>query len=189
MMRLLLCLVAALSVSACDTVSNLVRSSKDPKAQPAELVDIANPADVRSLWSRGVGAGATQGLRLAVSRDRVYVAGRDGTVATYGAAGGEQLWSVDVDEPLSGGVGSGDGLVLVATREAEVLALAEDDGSQRWRSRVSSLVMAPPAASDGVVVARTVDGKLYGLDSATGAQLWVYSQTVPVLTLRGTSTR
>ena len=49
-------------------------------------------------------------------------------------------------------------------------------------------MLAPPIADRGTVIVRTGDGKLFGLDTASGKRKWVYDRTIPVLTLRGTST-
>jgi outer membrane protein assembly factor BamB len=49
-------------------------------------------------------------------------------------------------------------------------------------------VLSVPLIYRGIVVVQTVDGYLTGLDASSGERLWVQGRTVPVLTLRGTST-
>ena len=68
-----------------------------------------------------------------------------------------------------------------------MIAMEAGTGQVRWRAQVSSEVLAPPTASSQVVVARTGDGKMFGISLATGKRLWIYDRTVPVLSLRGTS--
>lgn len=53
---------------------------------------------------------------------------------------------------------------------------------------LSSEVLAPPAVGENVIVVRTIDGRVVGLNAIDGNRLWVFSHTVPVLSLRGTST-
>ena len=48
--------------------------------------------------------------------------------------------------------------------------------------------MAAPQSNGQVVVAQAYDGKLMAFDYETGDKLWTFSNDVPVLTLRGTST-
>ncbi len=188
-MRAALLALAALALGGCATVSDYL-NTQDTNEPPAELVEFQPTARVAGAWSREVGAGVgDQYLRLVpvVRGDRVYAAGRDGRVRAFGADSGAPVWEADLDVPVSGGPGVGEGLVLVGTSDGEVYALAEADGALLWQARVSSEVLAAPVAGRGVVVVRSIDGRLFGLDSATGERLWVYGSSVPLLTLRGTS--
>jgi outer membrane protein assembly factor BamB len=117
----------------------------------------------------------------------VLAADRDGRVVELSAETGKKLWQTKTDAPISAGPGAGEGLVLVGTSDAEVLALSIDDGSIVWRAQVSSEVLSVPRVDAGVVVIQTADGTLTGLSSTDGHQLWVSDHSVPVLTLRGTS--
>jgi outer membrane protein assembly factor BamB len=185
----LLLLAGSLTLGSCATVDRFM-GGEDNVTPPTELEPIAAKAALAERWSRDLGKGIEdQYLKLvpAVAGERVYAAGRGGRVSAYRLADGTPLWEVDLDVPVSGGPGTGDGLVLVGTSDAEVHALEADTGAPRWQARVSSEVLAPPVAAGGVVVVRTVDGKLAGLDAASGERLWIYDRPVPVLTLRGTS--
>jgi outer membrane protein assembly factor BamB len=68
-----------------------------------------------------------------------------------------------------------------------LIALDAETGEARWRSRVSSEVLSVPAGEAGVVVVRTIDDRVSGINTATGENRWDYSQSVPVLSLRGSS--
>ncbi|MDX1529262.1 MAG: outer membrane protein assembly factor BamB [Gammaproteobacteria bacterium] len=158
---------------------------------PAELVDVEQEIEVDELWSRRVGAGVSEHylkLRPLVESGRVYVAERKGRVVAYEVRDGDEIWRTETETSISGGVGGGDGLVLVGSSDGDVVALSAETGEEKWRTRVSSEVLAPPVAANGVAVTRTADGKLFGLSVSDGSRLWVYDRTVPVLTLRGTST-
>jgi len=157
---------------------------------PAELVELESTLAVRRLWSENVGKGTDeQYLKLVpvAGAERVYSAERGGRVFALDAGSGERLWRQDTDMRISGGPGLGEGLVLVGSSDGEVAALSAEDGRQLWRAKVTSEVLAPPVAAGGVAVVRTGDGKLFGLGADSGTRLWVYSRSVPVLTLRGTS--
>jgi outer membrane protein assembly factor BamB len=165
--------------------------SKDEVADPpAELVDFEEAIKVKTIWSRNVGAGVSNyylKLRPLVEYGRVFAAERKGGVRAYDARSGNRIWAAETKTLISGGPGSGEGLVIVGSSDGDVVALSAETGEEKWRTRVSSEVLAPPAAANGVVVTRTADGKLFGLSVDDGSQLWVYDRSVPVLTLRGTS--
>lgn len=184
------CLVVlAVLASGCGTVRNYLGGT-DNSDPPAKLVTFRQSMTVQTLWSTRVGKGSgEQYVKLApiVVGGKVFAADSKGHVGAYDAATGRPVWEIDTETPISGGPGSGDGLVLVGTRNAEVLALDEEKGKLLWRSFVSSEVLSPPRAGNGVVVARTIDGKLFGLDEKKGDRIWTYDSAVPALTLRGTS--
>lgn len=187
--RVALIVAMALTGGACTTVSDYF-AGKDNSAPPTPLTALQSSVAVQTLWSTRVGEGTDERyIKLLpwVAGGKVFAADRKGRVSAYEGASGRQLWSADTKAPISGGPGSGDQLVLVGTSEGEVLALDESSGTLVWRSSVSSEVLAPPRAASGRVVVRTVDGKLFGLDAQHGKRVWVYEQSVPTLTLRGTS--
>lgn len=180
----------AFSLAGCGTFADPTEWFSDSSGveQPSELVDLSNALQPTRLWSRDIGAGTDDQLLKLVPRvvgDTVYVADAEGRVQALNAASGRTLWDVDLDLPVSGGPGAGDGLVLLGTIEGEVIALSAADGVERWRARVSSEVLSVPAISNGVVLVRAVDGKMFGLEATTGDERWRYEREVPVLTLRG----
>jgi len=182
-------LLASLVAGGCGTVGDFF-AGKDNSTPPSPLVTLQSSVAVQTLWSRDVGSGSEEQyikLMPRVEGDKVFAADRKGRVSAYAGATGQPLWESQTKARISGGPGSGEGLVLVGTSEGEVIALNAGSGELVWNTQVSSEILAAPRAAQGVVVARTIDGKLFGLDAKTGARIWVYEQTVPALTLRGTS--
>ena len=181
-------LILALSLGGCSTVSDWISpAEQDP---PAELQDIDAQVEAITLWSADIGAGSDDKRLNLVPRyldGRVYVADAEGQVSALDAKTGRSLWSVELDAPLSGGPGVGEGLVVLGTTDAEVIALSQTDGSLKWRANVSSEVLSTPAVGSGRVVARTIDGKVEGLDATSGESVWRYERQIPILTLRGTA--
>ena len=100
---------------------------------------------------------------------------------------GKKIWKTDVDVAISGGVGVGDGLVLMGTESGDLIALNQEDGELLWQVRVSGEILAPPATNGDVVVVQTFNGKLYARNALNGDPLWDFSSQVPILTLRGTA--
>jgi len=164
---------------------------KDNAEPPAELAEFSESVRLEQVWSRDTGAGTDEQLvRLVplVAGERVFVADRSGAVRAYSLEKGEQLWHSKTRTAISAGPGVGDGLVVVGSSDADLIALDAETGEQRWRTAVSSEVLSVPQIYRGIVVVQTVDGMLAGLDAASGERLWIQSRSVPVLTLRGTST-
>lgn len=184
-------LLAALLLGGCGTAMDPTEWLASPDVvEPSELVDLDNKVQPRQQWSRDIGVGTdNQRLNLVprVVGDTVYVADGEGRVLALQRDTGRERWSVDLDLPVTGGPGAGDGVVLLGTANGEVVALNMTDGGERWRSPLSSEVLSVPAISNGTVIVHTVDGKLFGLEATTGTERWRYEREVPVLTLRGSS--
>ncbi len=183
-----LCLI--LLLSGCAKVGEMFGREKD-LAPPAPLPEFKPSLEIETLWQRSLGAVAKKNVSLrltpTVYERRIHAVGKKGYVYALNPENGESLWETGTKAVVTGGPGTGEGLVLVGTREGEVIALEAKTGKQRWRARVSSEVLAAPRAADDIVVVRTVDGKVFGLGVKDGKQIWVYDRTVPRLSLRGTS--
>lgn len=182
-----LLLALVLLLSGCSWLDKL---DKKDEPQPAELTRIEDEVRLREIWSVNVGDG--QGdkfnrLKPHYANGKVFAASNDGVVIAVDAESGRTLWRQRTDYLITGGVGFGNGIVLVGTENSQVVAFAEADGSELWVSKVSSEVLAAPATNGRYVVAQSVDGNLTGLDATTGEQRWTYENTVPALSLRGTS--
>jgi len=190
--RFFVSLLTVFLLAGCGTMADPTSWFGDDvkEVEPNELTDFEKTLQVKILWDTDTGSG-TDNLRLRliprVDGGRVYAADSEGQVQAFDSLTGERIWGVDLDLPLSGGPGSGDGLVLLGTTDGEVVALNAENGEQLWKAQVSSEVLSVPAAESGVVVVHSIDGKLVGLSTADGKPLWLYSRKVPVLTLRGTS--
>jgi outer membrane protein assembly factor BamB len=181
-MRQLLVISALGLLIACGT-----KSTVEP---PARLTDFSPTAQVKRIWSKQIGRGDSKrlvSLSPLVHNDIVYVADTSGRVSALAIDSGKQIWSVETEIPIGGGIGFGDDLVLLGSKDGQVFALEPTTGANRWVSPVSSEVLAPPVALSGVVVVQTIDGKIFGLSSRDGSQLWMQQRTEPSLSLRGTS--
>ena len=165
-------------------------SAKSNIEPPSPLIDFSPTAQVKRIWSVQVGPGDSKrlvSLAPLVHNDIVYVADPSGRVRALAIDSGKQIWSVETEIPIGGGVGFGDDLILLGSKDGQIFALEPNTGARRWVSPVSSEVLAPPVALSGVVVVQTIDGKIFGLSSRDGSQLWMQQRTEPSLSLRGTS--
>ena len=194
MKQALTAVMLAALLSGCSTLSKWTSSligGSDNAEPPAELIEIADPMPLKKLWKTSVGVGYDKqfvNLVPVIYNDQMFIADRKGRVVALDAETGKKNWQVKTKVAISAGPGAGSGLVLVGTSNAEVLALSTDDGTLLWKADVSSEVFSVPQVDLDKVIVQTVDGNISALDIDSGEQLWVHDRSIPVLTLRGTST-
>ena len=159
--------------------------------EPKPLPKITEEVKLKKVWSRGVGDGQGENwlhLMPAAVGDAIYTVDINGLVTATNNETGKAIWKTDLDRKITGGVGAGEGLVLVASRDGHVIALDAETGEKTWEVPVSSEVLSAPQIGYGVVVVQTIDAKLTGLSAINGERLWLQEAMLPVLTLRGTAT-
>jgi outer membrane protein assembly factor BamB len=163
----------------------------DPDDLPAELVSFEPSIKVRKLWSKSIGEG-TEYLRLALRPaehgNTVFAAAHDGTVMALDAVKGSKRWEAETDLPLSSGPATDGNIVVAGSSNGDVIALEAATGKFRWSVTVTSEVLAAAIVVSDKVIVRTVNGKLAALSSRTGETLWTMQQSMPRLSVRGTST-
>lgn len=179
-----LALTLALALGAgCTSLSGWFGLSQ-AKSKPAELASIQPTVMLAKLWEAHVGSGRPYTFSPVSDGQAIFAAGHDGRILKLDAATGRELARIETGRRLSGGVGVGEGLVLVGTPEGEVLAYRSTDGQPAWTAQLSGEILTPPLAYGGLVLARGNDGKVWALEATDGRRRWVYSRTLPALTLR-----
>jgi outer membrane protein assembly factor BamB len=123
-------------------------------------------------------------LRPAVTREGVYAVNASGRLSRFERDSGKRSWRIDSGFAISGGVGAGEGLVLLGGTKGELAAYAEDTGKQRWKVSVSSEVLSAPQIAEGIVLVRTGDGRITALSAKDGSRQWVYEHSTPTLVVR-----
>jgi outer membrane protein assembly factor BamB len=152
-------------------------------AEPAKLVAFKETARFEVRWHSNVGYQGTDLLQAALTKDAIYSAAGNGSLMRLDRTTGKQVWSIQTGIVVSGGVASGDGLVLVGGDKGDVLAY-DEDGKLRWKSLVSSEVLSVSKVADGIVMVRSGDGRIAGLNAADGKRVWVYERSTPALVVR-----
>ncbi len=158
-------------------------SRSDKRYEPVPLVKFAPEANVSVGWSVSVGRGAGVGFAPVVTRDAVYAAAADGSVAKIDLAGGQVLWRTTAAKKLQAGVGSDGMTTAVVTPEGDVIAL-DEGGKEKWRAKASSEVLIPPAVGEGLVVVRSGDYRVQAFDAQSGERRWSVQRPGPSLALR-----
>ena len=191
LLRLLTTSVLLLLISGCSTFQEWFGSEEEDATAPVELERIDTKVKLKKQWSSKIGDGQGDGfykITPTLVDGVLYVASSDGEVAAISADDGDRLWRVELERPLSGGVGYHDRSLYLGGADGSVLQLSADDGVVEWEAAVSGEVLAAPAVSDDWVIVQTYDGKLLGFQSGADEPTWTFTSDVPVLTLRGTST-
>lgn len=181
-------LLAAAIVGA--SLSGCGMFSSDDQVKPAELVDFEQEQKLQTLWSLNVGGDLGKKFhQLAPSIDgsRIFATSAEGDVVAADRDSGEVIWRRELETEVIGGVGAGNGLVVLSTISGEVVALSADDGSDLWRYQATAEVVSRPQMNADILVLQQLDGKLVALDLITGRQLWSYDSQIPRLSLRGTA--
>ncbi|MED5539893.1 MAG: outer membrane protein assembly factor BamB [Pseudomonadota bacterium] len=189
--RLLTTSVLLLLISGCSTFQEWFGSEEEDATAPVELERIDTKVKLKKQWSIKIGDGQSDGfykITPTLVDGVLYVASSDGEVAAISAADGGRLWRVELERPLSGGVGYHDRSLYLGGADGSVLQLSADDGVVEWEAAVSGEVLAVPAVSDDWVIVQTYDGKLLGFQPGADEPAWTFTSDVPILTLRGTST-
>lgn len=185
--QIILVTLVGLLLSACNPV-NYWRGEtvkKLPKLPP-----IKEKVAVQSRWKEKVGHGSNgQYLALTpVIYDGVlYATDSKGVVEALDVKSGKTKWLNKLKEPVTGGVGMADDLVLVGTRKGEVIALSQKNGAIVWRTSVDGEILSNPVANKLSVVVQTSNNHVLGLDPKTGKQMWMFESSTPALTLRSVS--
>jgi len=176
--------VSTALISGCS-----VFSAKD-EIKPAKLEDFDQKVELSRVWSAKPASSNNSywsKLTMAVNEQTLFSADHSGTVVALEVDTGRQQWSVDLDLPISGGLGYGDQKVVLGTIEGQVYTLDAQDGSVLWSSSVSSEVLSTPSVNSDIVVAQSIDNRIYAFDAETGEELWQHDAGAPILSVRGNS--
>ena len=185
MLSLVVVLLASVLLNGCG-----IFGGEDNSIPPTELQDINETTKVTQQWSKNVGVGLDEvmlNLKPAIVDYDIYTVDREGQVSALNLENGAVKWQVELDTEITGGVGAGQGIVVVGNSRGVIIVLDAENGNELWRKQLSSVMLSAPLIQDQFLVVRIGDGRLYGLDINDGGQLWVYDRGVPVLTLRGNS--
>lgn len=181
--RYLLLLFSAVLITAC--------GDDDNSEPPAELVDFKPTHYLAREWSVSTDDSIDRQylfIEPLLLKDRIVTAGRNGTLNAYKLEDGEELAEIELDIPLSGGVGGTEDIWLVGSRNGELIAVSSKSNDILWRTPVPSEILARPVVyNNSIAIVRTADGQILGVDLKTGKISWNYSKIIPALTLRGSS--
>ena len=180
-----LLLLAMLALGGCASTNESAPEWAGVKNEddPAKLVNFAATAKFGVRWHRDVGDSGANLLQPALTENAIYAASAKGVLTRLDRATGKSVWRIETDIDISGGVGTGNGYVLVGGNKGDVLAY-DEDGKLLWKSKVSSEVLSVSPVADGIVLVRSGDGRIAGLNATDGKRVWVYERSTPALVVR-----
>lgn len=164
-------------------IAELMERGEKVIIDPEELEALEALDEIPLLWKSRVGESEIARFQIAYDNEAVFVADEKGHLTSLDPRTGDADWVVKTKSPFSGGVGAGQGMVLIGTAKGEVLAY-DEAGEALWTAQVSSEILSPPHVQDDIVIVRTIDARIYGLDASDGSDKWVYQGATPSLTVR-----
>lgn len=164
--------------------------SSEETVEPNPLVDFEAEQQFQQLWSLSTGGSLGSKFHQlvpSIDEQQIFAVNVEGDLVAADLASGRINWRVELETPIGGGVGAGNGIVVLATESGEVIAFDTTDGSERWRYQASSEVISQPQMNAELVVVQQLDGKITALEMGSGERRWSYDSQIPRLSLRGTS--
>ena len=158
-------------------------------------LSLGAPLDV--VWRADIGEGSSDEQRLLaqpiIAGGRIFTMDSASIVTAFDAAGGDEIWQIDLENEdedegfFGGGIAYDEERIFVTTGFAEVFALDAPSGAILWQSRVAAPIRAAPAVSSGRVFVLTVDNQLLALAADDGRRLWEHSGIQETAGLLGTA--
>ncbi|MBE0441939.1 MAG: outer membrane protein assembly factor BamB [Psychrobacter sp.] len=185
--------VAVLAVMST-AVIGCNRGIKPIVNDPVDLVQIAEPISVlQPVFSTDVGNKKASkkdplDLQVGYANGQIVTASRGGELTGFNGTG-ERLWSVNVDEQITGGVAL-DALsqtAIISTRSGLVMAFDSTTGEKRWQQQLSGSVLTPALITNNRVILSANNGFLHGLSLQTGQSIWQFATQVPAISVRGSA--
>jgi outer membrane protein assembly factor BamB len=169
---------------------SIFKSKEDEELLPLELTNFESSVKIKRLWSTKIGDSSDQlllGLSPVGDGNLIYAAAPDGIVLAINPETGETRWKVELEVNLSAGPGAGEGFIAVTSKEGDVILLNASTGEEQWRRSVSGEVLARPLIDDNMVIIQTIDNRIIALARVDGRQRWELEQTMPLLSMRGST--
>ena len=184
----------AVIAAMATAVAGCNRGIKPVVNDPVKLVQIAQPISVlQPVFSTDVGNKKASkkdplDLQVGYASSQIVTASRGGDLTGFNNAG-QELWSVNVGDQITGGVAI-DALsqtAIVSTRGGQIMAFDSTTGAKRWQQQLSGSVLSPALITNNRVILSANDGFLHGLSLQTGQSVWQFATQVPAISVRGSA--
>jgi len=177
-------------LSACTQVDDFM-FGKDNTPDPTPLKKLTPRTDIATNWSIPTGKmGNAQGylkLKPAVTKERVYIASRDGLVQALNKDSGKVIWSKQLKSHFVSGPTVNNGRLALASDDSTIMLLDASDGQALWQADISSEALANPVIAQNKVFVKAIDSNVYAFDLKTGEKEWVSDHGSPSLILKAST--
>jgi outer membrane assembly lipoprotein YfgL len=167
-------------VIAVTTVAMLSGCAGSSAPKPADLAPNTALIGVKTAWTAKVGA-VDFPLDARVVGSQLLLADSQGVVASLDTTTGQDLWRVNLEQPLSAGVGS-DGRYAAVVSSDNVLIVLEN-GRELWRQPLGAVTLTSPLVAGARVFTLSADRTLSAFDAASGRKLWQQQRSGDALVL------
>lgn len=152
------------------------------RPKPVELGAVVPLLPAHLSWQAQIGSVAGLVLTPAVQGDTIVLASESGSVTALDARTGASLWRVQLDEPLSAGVGSDGRRAAVISRDRNLIVMQA--GRELWRKTLPAQTFTAPLVAGGRVFVMTADRSVMAFDGGSGQRLWSQQRQGETLVLR-----
>lgn len=133
--------------------------------------------DGSEIWSFDIGRNSVSTPALDQENDMLFVGGGEGEVYGRDLISGSGVWSVEVSNPVTGGVSYKDGRVYAADNGGTVYAFDSETGNEVWSNEIGNggFDRISPTVSNGLVYLGASFGGFYALNTDNGEIEWEVS--------------
>lgn len=178
-MKHILTVAGVALLAGCSSLNPFASSS----LKPAQLQPFAQGLDVEPVWQLDVGDSQSGVFVPSSQGEFLFAASGEGTVLAIAPKTGKVVWSVDVKEGLSAGVGATADTVAVVDVNNNLRAF-DFNGNAKWSIQLETDVTTQPVGAAGLILVRTIDYAVSAYSAQSGGLVWRYQRQLPPLTLR-----
>ena len=126
----------------------------------------ARPVQRGSTWSKRVGSDIN--LPLAISKDAVYGAQKNGMVFSRESKTGKPIWSTRVKDDVAVAPTVAGETLLLGLEDGNVVGLDTYTGNILWEFPLGSEITTSPIVAGNTIYVGAADGKLYAITGQDG---------------------
>lgn len=167
-------------MGSCLLAGGIASCTSVPKPQAKDVLVPERAQEIEPTWSASL---APFGSFLVphVSGSLITFASDSGLITQLDARTGQTLWTLDLKEPLSSGLGSDGTRYSVTTKNNQILTF--DAKGLLWKSALNVQSITSPLVAGERVFVLMADRSVVAMDGQTGRLLWTQQKAGDPLTL------
>lgn len=166
-------------LSGCSSLNPFSSSA----LKPAELQPFSAELDVAPVWQVDIGDSDAGIFVPAAQGEFLFAASGEGNLLALAVKTGKPIWTSEIKEGLSAGVGVTADTVAVVDVNNNLRAF-DFNGNAKWSIKLETDVTTQPVGEAGLILVRTIDYAVSAYSAQSGGLVWRYQRQLPPLTLR-----